>query len=72
LSKLLPPESLPVKEVALEHGIHVQTVYSWLKQVRDKGQSVPEHYPSSANYSDAAKFSVVVETASLCSSLSLI
>jgi len=53
---LLPPESLLVKEVPLEHCIHLQTLYSWLKPLRDKGPSVPEHYPSLANYSDAAKF----------------
>ena len=64
LCKVLPPESQSVREVALEQGIHIQTIYSWLKQVRGKSQSVSENH-SSDRWSDSQKFSVVVETAAL-------
>jgi len=64
LSKVLPPENQSVREVALAQGIHFQTIYSWLKEVRGKGHSVSDNH-SSAHWSDAQKFSIVVETASL-------
>lgn len=65
LSKVLPPQSRSVKEVAQEQDIHFQTIYSWMKEVRDKGHSVSDKPQSSVQWSDAEKFSVVVETASL-------
>ena len=65
LSKVLPPQSRSVKEVALEDGVNYQTLYYWLKQVRKSSQDLPDKQPPTSNLSDAAKFSVVIETASL-------
>ncbi len=62
LKKLLPPQSMSVREVFKEEGIHFQTLYSWLNKVRGKEISVPN---KSAKWSAEAKFSVVVEAASL-------
>lgn len=65
LSKVLPPQSRSVREVALEDGVNYQTLYYWLKQVRKSSQALPGKQSKMSNLSDAAKFSVVIETASL-------
>ena len=65
LSKVLPPQNRSVKEVALEDGINYQTLYYWLKQIRKKSQILPDKQLPTSTLSDAAKFSVVIETASL-------
>lgn len=62
LKKLLPPENRSVREVANEEGIHFQTLYSWLNKVRGKESVMPT---KSTKWSAEAKFSVIVETASL-------
>lgn len=49
---VLPPESRSVKEVALEHGIHFQTIYNWLNKVKGTASTVSKNH-SSANWSDA-------------------
>ncbi len=64
LKKLLPPESRTVKEVAIEEGIHFQTLYSWLNIARDRESSVPDKKLPVTNWSAEMKFSVIVETAS--------
>nr|WP_274038408.1 IS3 family transposase [Thalassomonas viridans] len=64
LRKVLPPLSRSVREVALEQDIHYQTIYAWMKEVREKGFTVPDKPTPPAQWSDAEKFSVVVETAS--------
>jgi transposase-like protein len=65
LSKLLPPQSRSVREVALEDGVNYQTLYYWLKQLRKSSHALPEKQPPASTLSDAAKFAVVIETASL-------
>ncbi|MGF1756528.1 transposase, partial [Photobacterium sagamiensis] len=37
LSKVLPPQSRSVSEVAQEEGIPYHTLYHWLKQVKNNG-----------------------------------
>ena len=41
LSKLLPPMNRIVTSVSAEEGISDVTLYSWLKQCRQKGVPVP-------------------------------
>jgi len=65
LSKLLPPQSRPVKDVALEDGISYQTLYSWLKQARKSSHILPDKNVPTSTLSDAAKFSIVIEAATL-------
>jgi transposase-like protein len=65
LSKILPPQSRSVKEVALEDGVNYQTLYYWLQQARKSSQTLPDKQPPTSNLSDTAKFSVVIEAASL-------
>lgn len=64
LRRLLPPESIPVPELAREVGISDQTLYNWLKKLRGQGKQVSEK-PSADKWSSQEKFAVVLETAAL-------
>jgi len=37
LQKVLPPSSRPVHEVSKDTGITVQTIYKWMKQLKNDG-----------------------------------
>ena len=65
LSKLLPPQNRSVVSVAAEEGIADVTLYSWLKQCRQKGMPVPGNRNTGEDWSPEAKLAVVVETASM-------
>lgn len=66
LSKLLPPSSLPVPEVAAAEKISEATLYNWLSQARSEGVPVPGSRASNAEkWNGEAKFAVVVETQSM-------
>ena len=63
LSKLLPPNNLPIPEVADAEGISQGTLYNWLTQAREGGAAVPGSRASHAEqWSGEAKFAVVLET----------
>lgn len=64
LNKLLPPNNRPVPSVSKEEGISEQTLYSWIKQLKEKGKPVPDSQSVSDNWSSETKFAIVVETAS--------
>ena len=68
LKKLLPPYNMTVAEVDREEGISAQTLYSWRDKAKREGQPVPGNKSTPDSWSDAAKFAVVVETASLSES----
>lgn len=65
LSKLLPPMNRTVTSVSAEEGISDVTLYSWLKQCRQKRVPVPGHRTTADNWSPEAKLAVVIETATL-------
>lgn len=65
LKKLLPPHNRSVASVATEEGISNATLYSWLKQCREKGVPVPGYTQSDNEWSPDAKLAVVIETATL-------
>lgn len=65
LSKLLPPTNRTVTSVSAEEGISDVTLYSWLKQCRQRGMPVPGHRTNADNWSPEAKLAVVIETATL-------
>jgi transposase-like protein len=66
LSRLLPPNNLPVPEVAAAEGICSATLYNWLKQAKQKGVPVPGSRATNAEqWSNETKFAIVVETQSL-------
>ena len=41
LIKLLPPHNRCVTDVAKEEGISEQTLYNWLKKLKQTGKAVP-------------------------------
>jgi transposase-like protein len=65
LKKLLPPHNRSVASVATEEGISDATLYSWLKQCREKGVPVPGYTHNDSEWSPDAKLAVVIETATL-------
>lgn len=65
LKKLLPPHNHSVASVATEEGISDATLYSWLKQCREKGVPVPGYTQSDNEWSPDAKLAVVIETATM-------
>jgi len=66
LKKLLPPNNLPVSQVADAEGISLGTLYHWLSQAKNSGQAVPGSRSShTQNWSGEARFAVVLETASM-------
>ncbi|MDZ7803166.1 IS3 family transposase [Thiohalophilus sp.] len=65
LNKLLPPHNRSIPEVAGEEGISEGTLYNWRQQAKEQGAPVPGSGKQSEDWSAAAKFAVVVETASL-------
>ncbi|MCP5083309.1 MAG: transposase, partial [Alphaproteobacteria bacterium] len=65
IAKMLPPNSIPVPELARDTGVPKDTLYTWrIKQLRSNG-SAPAKQPPTGELSSAQKFSIVMETASL-------
>jgi transposase-like protein len=65
IAKMLPPNSIPVPDLARDTGVPKDTLYSWrIKQQRCNGNAAAKQLPS-GELSSAQKFSVVMETASL-------
>jgi transposase-like protein len=64
LKQLLPPLNRPVAEVARQENISDVTLYTWRKQVRDRGQIMPGS-ESSQQWSAEARVAVVAETLTL-------
>ena len=65
LKKLLPPHNRSVASVATEEGISNATLYSWLKQCREKGVPVPGYTQGDNEWSPDAKLAAVIETATM-------
>ena len=65
IAKMLPPNNIPVPDLARVTGIPKDTLYAWrIKQQRTTGNTLARQTPS-GELSSAEKFSVVIETASL-------
>jgi transposase-like protein len=65
IAKMLPPNSIPVPDLARDTGIPKDTLYTWrIKYQRSNGHTTSEPVPT-GGLSSAEKFSVVMETASL-------
>lgn len=67
LRRLLPPESVPVAQLAREVGVSEQTLYNWRKKLKENGSQVSQsdHAIATESWSSADKFAVVLETAAL-------
>lgn len=66
IAKMLPPNNIPVPDLARDTGIPKDTLYAWrIQHRRASGQTLVKQQAPSGELSSAEKFSVVVETASL-------
>jgi len=65
IEKMMPPRNTSIPKLAEETGISDATLYSWRKQARLEGFAVPADGKNSEQWSSAAKFAVVLETASM-------
>jgi transposase-like protein len=66
IEKLLPPQNMPVGQLARETGIPKDTLYTWRAKYRQaSGVSVPAHDRPPERWSAEDKFAVVLETAAL-------
>lgn len=68
LTKLLPPLSMTVAEVARREGVSVQTLYNWRDHAKRLGKPVPGKKSSTEDWSAETKLAVIVETMPLSES----
>lgn len=64
LSKVLPPQSRSVVEVANEEGIHCSTLYAWLKIAKNNGVTMS----NSTSLTAEKKLAIIIETSPLTES----
>ncbi|MCP4826428.1 MAG: transposase [Shimia sp.] len=65
IAKMLPPNSIPVPELARDTGVPKDTLYTWrIKQLRSNGCAPAKQLPT-GGLSSAQKFSIVMATARL-------
>ena len=64
LSKMLPPQSRTVSEVASEEDIPYNTLYTWLKTAQQHGVKMT----TSQTWTAESKLAVIIETGTLTSS----
>jgi transposase-like protein len=62
---MMPPMNLPIAQLHRETGISEATLYHWRTQARQGGRVVPGDGKNPEQWSSAAKFAVVLETAAL-------
>lgn len=65
LRQMMPPTNKLVSELAREHGIAAQTLYTWRRNLKDQGVPVPGNGKNAEEWSSKDKFGVVLETAGL-------
>lgn len=66
VQKMLPPQNVPVGQLARETGIPKDTLYTWRSKSRQaSGVSVVAHDRPPERWSTEDKFAVVLETAAL-------
>ena len=66
VEKMLPPQNVPVGQLARETGIPKDTLYTWRSKSRQaSGVSVVAHERPPERWSAEDKFAVVLETAAL-------
>jgi len=65
LKKLLPPLNMSVAELSREENVSTVTLYTWRKEMRERGSVVPGSQLSPEQWSAEAKVAVVAETLTL-------
>ena len=65
VAKMMPPHNRSVSALAEETGISYQTLYTWRRNAKKRGITVPGNGKNAEQWSSVDKFTVVLETASL-------
>lgn len=63
LRKMMPPDNLTIKDLAIEEGISEATLFNWRKQAREKGLLMPDGGSGPEGWSARDKFTAVLESA---------
>ena len=64
IAKMLPPDNVPIPQLARDTGIPKDTLYTWRSKHRKAGDTTHQRQ-ASGELSSEEKFAVVIETASL-------
>lgn len=62
---MLPPNNMPIAQLAKQEGIATSTLFSWRAEARNTGQLLPDADASPEGWSSRDKFAAVLETAAL-------
>lgn len=65
LTKMLPPNNMPLGQLAREEGISAATLAKWRAEARAKGQFLPDANAGPDGWTSRDKHGAVTETASL-------
>ena len=65
LQKMMPPQNIPIAQLAQETGITETTLYAWRKKAKSQGVPVPGDGQNPEQWRSEDKFAVVLETAAL-------
>jgi len=65
LAKMLPPNNMPLGQLARAEGISVATLAKWRAEARAKGQFLPDAHAGPEDWTARDKFAAVVETAAM-------
>lgn len=65
LTKMLPPNNMPLGQLAKEEGISEATLAKWRAEARAKGRLLPDANASPEGWTSRDKLAAVIETASM-------
>jgi transposase-like protein len=65
LKRMLPPNSMAIRQLSQEEGISEATLHKWRAEARGKGQLLPDADAGPEGWSSRDKFAAVLETAAL-------
>lgn len=65
LTKMLPPNNMPLGQLAKEEGISHATLTKWRAEARAKGQFLPDANSGPEGWTSRDKHSAVIETAAM-------
>jgi len=65
LKRMLPPNTVAIRQLSQEEGISEATLHKWRAEARGKGQLLPDADAGPEVWSSRDKFAAVLETATL-------
>ena len=65
LKRMLPPNTMAIRQLSQEEGISEATLHKWRTEARSKGELLPDADAGPEGWSSRDKFAAVLETAAL-------